>query len=196
MIDRSASRICMLGEEPSWVDEYAHNSIDERLELYRQFRARTIEDDVKFGEDLREFVRLLEKFQVRYLVIGGVAVNAHGYVRLTVDIDFWIALDAGNAARIRAACDEFGFPGFADSDFLEPGAIIQMARPPRRIDILNRIGGVEFEACHARRVYGTLDGVTLPLISVDDLLANKRAAGRYKDLADVEEFEKSERYRK
>lgn len=195
-IDRSVVRRYRLGEEPSWVDEYAQYSIDERLELYRQFRARTIEDDMKLGADLRQFVEMLDKREVRYLVIGGVAVNAHGYVRLTVDTDFWIAIDPDNARRVREACDEFGFPGFSDADFLVPGAIVQMGRPPNRIDLLNTIAGVEFEACYARRVYGTLDGMRLPLIAVEDLLANKRAVGRYKDLADVEEFEKSEKYRR
>ena len=195
-IDRAAFRVCMLGEEPSWIDEYERYSIDERLELYSQFRARVVEDEMKLRSDLRDFVALLESLEVRYLVIGGVAVNAHGYVRMTVDTDFWVALDADTARKVREACDRFGFPGFTEADFMRPGSIVQMGRPPHRIDILNRIAGVEFDACYERRVYGTLDGLRLPFISVEDLLANKRAMGRRKDLLDVDEFEQSEKYRK
>ena len=189
-------RVFKLGEEPSMVDDYARFSIDERLELFHQFRVRMIGDDVRLNTDWKDFITLLEKHRVEYLVVGGAAVNAHGFVRLTEDLDFWLARNAANAGRVLAATLEFGWsdPALSIAALLEPGQVFMLGRKPNRIDLLTSISGVEFEACYPRRVPGLLDGVAIPLIALEDLLANKRASGRLRDLGDVEEFEKSEKY--
>ena len=151
---------------------------------------------MKLTRDLKEFFELLASHEVRYLVVGGGAVNAHGYVRMTEDFDFWIATDPGNAERVARLIESFGFGELALSaqDFMVPGQIIMLGRPPNRIDLLTSITGVDFEDAYARRSEGVMDGVRMPLISVEDLLINKRATGRLKDMADVEEFERSEKY--
>jgi hypothetical protein len=144
--------------------------------------------------DLREFVRLLAKHDVRYLVVGGEAVIHHGYPRLTVDVDFFWEREPENAQRRYAALSEFwGEPVPAVSeaeDLLEPGVILQYGRPPNRIDLINRLGTVDFNEAWRRRVVETLRDagveVPFPIIGLEDLLQSKRDAGRAKDLDDIE----------
>lgn len=141
--------------------------------------------------DLKEFVRLLDAHEVKYMVVGGAAVNVLGFVRMTEDLDFWLERSEENADRVLAAIAEFGFEGeFGKDDLLDPKAVLMLGRPPNRIDLLTWISGREFADCYERRTYEDLDGLIVPMISLDDLIANKKASGRHKDLADVEEFEK------
>jgi hypothetical protein len=134
-------------------------------------------------------LRLLNANQVRYLLVGGYAVGLHGYPRATVDMDVWIAVSPENANRTLGALAEFGFgadTGAALGLLIKPGKTIRMGVAPLRIEIQTVISGVEFEECYARRVLAELDGIPVPVISADDLKTNKRAAGRLKDLADLD----------
>lgn len=138
--------------------------------------------------NFREFLRSLNSAKVRYLLIGGYAVNFHGHHRYTKDLDVWVATDEANAASLSHVLQEFaGFPAkrVAPYKLREPGAVFMFGREPVRIDILNSPSGVTFEACWERRVSVTLDGVMVPVISLADLRANKKAAGRYADLDDL-----------
>jgi hypothetical protein len=139
-------------------------------------------------DDFREFLRLLGAQRVEYLLIGGYAVALHGYPRATVDLDIWVRVERDNAARIVAALHDFGFdsPLLAERLFLLPDQIVRFGVPPFRIELLTSIAGVDFDACRARAVLMEIDGLTVPVISLDDLKINKRAAGRHKDLADLE----------
>jgi hypothetical protein len=195
-IDRSVVRRYKLGEEPSMVDEYARFSVNERLEQFLEFRARVIGETMLLHKDLKDFIAMLLQREVRFLVVGGVAVNAHGFVRMTADFDFWVATDSINAAKVTDALREFGLGEFGADVFTREGEIVQFGRPPHRIDILTSITAVEFEAAYARRVMADMEGMRLPFIALDDLMRNKRAVGRPKDLADVHEFEASEKYRR
>ena len=142
-------------------------------------------------EDLKEFVRLLDAHEVKYLVVGGAAVNTLAYIRMTEDLDFWLQRSEDNAERTLSALAAFGFAGeFSRQDLLDPKAVLMLGRPPNRIDLLTWISGCEFDDCYARRTYENLAGVVVPMISLQDLLVNKKASGRHKDLADVEEIEK------
>lgn len=93
--------------------------------------------------DLREFFGLLVKNEVRFLVVGGAAVIAHGYVRSTEDFDFWVARDRDNALKLVKIVGEFGFASVVvtPEDFMEPGQVIMLGRPPNRIDLLTSISG-------------------------------------------------------
>ncbi|HET6631166.1 MAG TPA: nucleotidyltransferase [Rhodanobacteraceae bacterium] len=144
-------------------------------------------------QDLKEFIRLLEEHDVRYLLVGGVAVNALGFVRMTEDVDFWLERSEANADRALAMLREFGFGEFAREELLDQDAVLMLGRPPNRIDLLTGISARDFADCYERRVYGTIGGVRVPIISLDDLLINKRACGRPKDLADIDEFERRHR---
>jgi hypothetical protein len=145
---------------------------------------------IQLPPDFKEFLRLLNSKEVRYLVVGGYALGVHGYVRATGDIDIWVERSPGNATKIAAAILEFGFrgPELKESLFLEPDRVVRMGLPPIRIEVLTGISGVTFEECYAARMAVDLDGTPVGVISLADLKRNKRAAGRTKDLADLEEL--------
>jgi predicted nucleotidyltransferase len=147
--------------------------------------------DTILPSDFRDFLRLLNSNNVRYLLIGGYAVSYHGYSRATADMDVWIALDLENANRVVSALREFGFSSseLAVSLFLEKGRVVRMGVPPLRIEILTTISGVSFEDCYRQRITAQIDGVDVPVISLEDLKINKRASGRFKDLADLEQLQ-------
>lgn len=144
--------------------------------------------DQPLPPDFKEFLGLLNSEKVEYLIIGGYAVSHYGYPRPTGDLDVWVALEPDTAAKLVRVLNSFGFAsaGTSASTFLTPGRIVRMGVPPVRIELLNSISGVDFAPCYARRNVITLDGVPVPLITRADLLANKRAAGRPKDMDDLE----------
>lgn len=141
--------------------------------------------------DFREFLALLHSEQIEYLLVGGYAVGFHGYPRPTGDLDIWVAMTPANADRLVAALNTFGFgaAGASRDLFLTPGRVVRMGVPPVRIEVLSSISGVDFVACYARRINAVLDGVPVSFIARDDLMANKRAAGRPKDLNDLQHLE-------
>lgn len=138
--------------------------------------------------DFREFLQLLNSHSVEYLVVGGYAVGFHGFPRTTGDIDVWIAVNQRNASAMVAALKEFGFnvPSLNEELFLEIGRITQMGVPPMRIEILTKISGVDFGECYKNRMITDCDGTKVNIIALNDLKRNKRAAGRFKDLNDLE----------
>ena len=140
------------------------------------------------NKDFKEFAELLNSTGVEYLIVGGYALAAHGHPRYTGDLDVWIRATENNIERLLGVLAQFGFGslGLTRSDFLTPGAIVQLGYPPARIDLLTAIDGVEFDACYARKVVMKIAGVDLPIIGLDEFRANKRASGRAKDLADLE----------
>lgn len=143
------------------------------------------------NQDFKEFIQLLNDNNVRYLVVGGYAVAQHGHPRYTKDIDIWIEISASNASNIIKALEQFGFAslGLKEDDFLEADQIIQLGYPPNRINILTTLPGVEFAACYASRVIVELDQIPVNFIDLENLKKNKRASGRYQDLADLENLE-------
>jgi len=138
-------------------------------------------------QDFKEFLELLNKNQVEYLIVGGYAVAMHGYPRYTGDLDIWINANRETAAKMIKVLDEFGFGslGLRQVDFMESGNVIQMGYPPFRIDILTRADGVDFADCYRDRVIVEYDGVIMPIINIKDLQKNKAASGRPKDLEDL-----------
>lgn len=143
---------------------------------------------VNLPPDFKEFLKLLNAHQVEYLLIGGYAVAYHGYPRATADMDIWIATHAQNTKKIVAALKEFGFdlPELSTELFQKEGQIIRMGVPPVRIEIATTISGVGFEECFAALVVDELDGVEVNIIDLAHLKINKKAAGRHKDLDDIE----------
>jgi len=144
--------------------------------------------DIEVPLDFKEFLKLLNEKGVRYLLIGGYAVGYHGYPRATNDMDVWIAIHRDNAQKIVDVLREFGFdhPDLTPELFLQENKIIRMGNPPMRLEISTGISGVEFEECYTSRIVDTLDGVQVNIIDLTHLKANKKAAGRLKDLADLE----------
>jgi phage replication-related protein YjqB (UPF0714/DUF867 family) len=141
-----------------------------------------------FNSDFRDFIELLEKHKVSYLVEGGFAVGFHGYPRFTGDLHIWLLPDQENAKRILSAVREFGFnfTNLTEQDFSVPGNVIQIGNPPLRIDLLTEIDGVEFEEAFSQRREAIINGQKTNFIGYNDLIKNKRATGRLKDLGDIE----------
>ncbi len=143
---------------------------------------------IHLNQDWREFLQLLNAKRVRYLVVGGYAVAAHGHPRNTKDIDIWFEMSEANAGRLLAVLGEFGF-GTLDitrADFTRPDWVVQLGYPPNRIDLISSAEGVDFAECYAKRVTIRVDSVPVSFIDLESLKQNKLAAGRKQDLADVE----------
>jgi len=146
---------------------------------------------IEFPQDFKEFLLLLNSRGIEYLVIGGYAVGYHGYPRATGDMDVWVAIHEKNAAKLVDALREFGFdlPELEKSLFLTSGKIIRMGVPPIRLEILTSIDGLEFETCYRNRIVTDIGDIKVNFISKGDLLINKRASGRFKDLDDIEKLQ-------
>ena len=144
-----------------------------------------------------DFLDLLEAFSganVEFIVVGAHALAAHGIVRATGDLDVWVRPTPENAARVVSALHAFGAPltqhGVTEADFARPGTVYQMGLPPRRIDVLTQISGVDFADAWRERSLVTLRGAPVSFLGRASLLMNKRAAARPKDLLDVELLER------
>jgi hypothetical protein len=115
-------------------------------------------------------------------------VGLHGYPRATADLDIWVRATPENAERIVPALRAFGFdvPELEPQLFVDPRSIVRFGTPPFRIEIKTSIDGVEFDACRRRPSVFDIDGVPVPVISLDDLRITKRATGGHRDLADLD----------
>ena len=153
---------------------------------------------MELDKDFKEFIELLNEHEVKYLVIGGYAVNFHGYPRYTKDIDFWFWMNEPNIEKLIKAIIEFGFGGLqlSSEDFMNPENIVQLGYEPYRIDLLVDIEGIDFKECYDRRTDAELDGVEVQFLSLEDLIMTKKKAGRLQDLADAEQLEKLEKKKK
>lgn len=146
------------------------------------------------NKDFKEFAGLLNSIGVEYRVVGGYALAAHGHPRYTAHLDLWVRPAERDVEKLLDVLNRFGFGaiGLKADDFLQPGAVVQLGYPPSRIDLLTAIDGVEFDACYARRLVMNIAGVDLPIIGLEEFRANKRAAGRAQDLADLEALDDPE----
>ena len=141
--------------------------------------------------DYIDMLKCLNKAGVDYILVGGWAVNMYGYIRATVDLDVWILADADNAKKVYSAVAEFGAPvsEMKPEEFAQYGMIFQIGVAPCRVDIISKISGITYADAVTRAVPKTIDGIPVRIISLEDLIANKKASGRAKDLADVEVLE-------
>jgi len=145
------------------------------------------------NEDYHDILAALVAQNARFLIVGAHALAAHGYPRSTVDIDIWIDATDDNAERVWKALADFGAP-LADlsverQDLTRPDVVIQFGLPPNRIDVLTGLSGLSFDAAWMNRIEEVLEGVTVPVLGLADLIANKRATGRDKDRADLKGVE-------
>ena len=141
--------------------------------------------------DFRDLLATFNARNVEYLVVGGYAVAAHGYVRATKDLDVWVKPEPGNAAHVLEALQEFGAPlhDLTVDDLARPGLIFQIGVPPVRIDIITRVAGLDFSAAWSDRIEARFGDLQVPVLSRRDLITNKRAVARLQDLADIEYLE-------
>jgi hypothetical protein len=144
-------------------------------------------------QDFKDLLSAFNAHGVKYLIVGGYAVSFHAQPRATKDIDLFIRADDANAERTYSALSSFGAPveNISPGDLANPRNFVRFGREPVAVDILPAIDGVDFDAAWERRVEGIIDpssGLRAFFISKSDLIASKLAAGRMRDLADVEEI--------
>jgi len=143
----------------------------------------------RLPEDFKDFLSFLNKNDVKYLLLGGWAVGIYGYPRATANMDILIAIDDNNLDKLQKSLYEFGAPSVNKELFKEKGNVFRMGRSPIRIEILNDVSGINISEGYERRNVIIVDDVPISLISKEDLIRNKKASGRAKDLADVENLE-------
>ena len=138
--------------------------------------------------DFKDFLKLLNSHQVKYLLVGGYAVGYYGYPRATGDMDVWIEISESNAEKLENVFRDFQMSQEAISKdlFLKKETIIRMGIPPVRLEVITDASGVNFSDCYSRKQVIEIDGIPINFISLQDLKTNKKAVGRYKDLEDLE----------
>jgi len=142
---------------------------------------------MQLPQDFKDFLKLLNDHEVEYLLLGGYAVAYHGFPRTTLDMDIWIANTAENAEKMIRVMRAFGFTGeISPQLFRTDDGVVRMGVPPVKIEVMTSASGVTFAECFQRTIVDTIDGVRVNVISLEDLRLNKAAAGRFKDLDDLE----------
>ena len=142
------------------------------------------------NKDYREILQILSDNDVKFLIVGAYAMGAYGCMRATGDIDLWVMASSENSQKIYNALKVFGAPlAQIDSEtFKQPGVVFQIGVAPRRIDVLNRIDGVQFDQAFEKRNVIEIEGMKIPFISLKDLITNKLSSGRPKDKLDADKL--------
>jgi len=146
---------------------------------------------------LKEHHLLLEKLinaGVEFIIIGGYAVNYHGYNRTTGDLDLWIKPDNDNRDILLTVLDRFGFDNKSleklhNTDFSQP-FVFNFWERPHKVDILTKISGVSFKEAYESRIVENFEGLSIPFLDFNHLILSKMATNRLRDQADVEELQK------
>jgi len=146
-------------------------------------------------QDLRNFWQVLNKNAVRYIMVGGFAVRFNGFNRATDDIDIWLDDTLENRKRFRAAYAELGYGDYPSIETMQfvPGWTSFYISMGIELDIMTSMKGLEdqpFDECYTLAKVADLDGIKVPFLHINNLLANKRAVARPKDQLDVAELEK------
>ena len=142
------------------------------------------------NDDFRDMLDALLECGARFLVVGAHALAVHGIPRATGDMDIWIDRDPGNCERVWQAIIRFGVAveslEVTQEDLARPDVVVQIGLPPRRIDIITDLTGVDFASAWADQVGVAVGDLEVPFLGRASLIQNKRATGRLKDLADLE----------
>lgn len=143
------------------------------------------------NEDYRDMLRALSDEKVSFILVGAYALAAHGYPRATMDIDIWVMPSSENADAVLRALRRFGAPlqDLTREDLQTEGTVFQIGVAPRRIDLITAASGLEFEAAYRNAMTVNIEDIEIRVLSIDDLIINKRATGRTRDMADAEALE-------
>jgi len=139
------------------------------------------------NKDYKEMLQLLLNNKVKFLVVGAYAMGIHGYPRATGDLDIWVEASSENSEKIHQSLSEFGAPlsEVTKSTFCEEGIVFQIGVAPRRIDIITKIDGVDFNKAYSDKQEIEVEGLKIPFLSKEDLIKNKDSTGRDKDKLDA-----------
>ena len=143
--------------------------------------------------DYKDMLRALSDANIDFLLVGAYAVAADGHPRATGDLDLWVRPDSETAPRVYRVLAEFGAPlhDLTIDDLASPGMVFQIGVEPSRIDIFTAISGVAFDDAWGNRMSIEIDNIKFNVIGRSDLIVNKRACGRPKDIADAETLDPS-----
>lgn len=143
------------------------------------------------NEDYKEMLQELSAEKVEFLLMGAYALAAHGYPRATVDLDIWVRPSPQNAEAVLRALRHYGayLRDLTAQDLQNRETVFQIGVAPRRIDIITTASGLEFDDAFKNSISLDIDGILVHVPSIDDLIRNKKAVRRTKDLADVEALE-------
>ncbi|MCB9202619.1 MAG: hypothetical protein H6604_06180 [Flavobacteriales bacterium] len=142
-----------------------------------------------FNSDFIDFLRLLNKHRADYVLVGGYAVILHGYVRSTADMDIWVSKTSENYQKLQHVYTDFGVPIFPSSEFLNSEYDVwSIGREPNKIDIINHIKGLNFDETINLCEFYDIEDFKIPYIHLNHLIQAKKASGRFKDLADIEQL--------
>ena len=138
---------------------------------------------MKINSNFKDLLRLFAAAGVRYLVVGGYAVMKYTEPYSTKDLDVWIEPSEENAGRALTALREFGAPAanVTIADMLDPDLIYQVGVEPVRVDVMNAVPGLDFASAWEHRTEAQFEEIAAPVLSIDDLILAKLAAGRAKD---------------
>jgi len=147
---------------------------------------------MKISSDYKDLLSIFNAAGVRYLIVGGYAVMIHTEPRYTKDLDVWVDRSAANAEALFKALARFGAPlkGLQPADFTEPEVFYQIGMEPVRIDIMTSVSGLEFGSAWERRLAVDFDGESAGVLSREDLLLSKKAAGRPRDRKHIGRIQK------
>lgn len=149
-----------------------------------------------FNDDFRDFIQAMNNQNVDYILVGGYAVILHGYRRVTGDMDIWVKRTTENYLKLRLAFAEFGLPVFdmTEQNFLNVDAadVFSFGRPPVSIDIITELKGVNFDKAFPQAQIFNEDGLMIRFLHLNNLIEAKKAAGRHKDLDDIEKLTSNE----
>ncbi len=139
------------------------------------------------NKDYKEMLQILLNNKIKFLVVGAYAMGIHGYPRATGDLDIWVEASTENSEKIYQSLSEFGAPlsEVTKSTFCEEGIIFQIGVAPRRIDIITKIDGVDFNKAYSDKQEIEVEGIKIPFLSKKNLIKNKESTGREKDKLDV-----------
>jgi hypothetical protein len=142
-----------------------------------------------FNPDFKDFIKCFNKHDVEYILVGGYAVILRGYSRSTGDMDLWVNKTENNFTRIQLALQNFGLPSIAvphEQFFSDEYDVFSFGNPPYAIELLTALKGVAFEEAYNMATIEKVEDLSIRVIHLNQLIKAKKAAGRYKDLNDLE----------
>ena len=145
------------------------------------------------NEDYKEMLQILLNNKIKFLIVGAYAMGAQGYPRATGDFDIWVEPSPENSKKVYNSLAEFGAPleQINTETFIKKGIIFQIGVVPRRVDILTFIDGVKFDKAYKNKENIEIEGITIPFLSKENIIKNKKATGREKDKLDVKYLRKN-----
>ena len=148
---------------------------------------------IKLSSDITDFIKLLQKHEVEFLICGGHAVAFHGFPRMTMDVDILVKPEENNSLKLQLALNDFGFGNIEElspDKFQQRGTVVSLGVQPNQLDLLTSVSTQDESEIFSHKVSGQFADFTLDFLSYEDLIRAKKEAGRLKDLLDIEELEK------